>query len=117
VEGQNWVKARDAITKLKSSAPKTRPHEVRLLEARLLEGQGRNDAALAIYREILPAYVGLEALYRYGALLSRLGRSEEAREIFDKVVKNSKRFASTVEDEQRWVDAARQAIVNAVPQK
>jgi hypothetical protein len=117
VEGQNWTKAADAITRLKSSAPKLHPHDVRLLEARVLESKGQNDAALAIYRELVPAYVGLEVLYRYAAFLSRLGQHETARDIFNEVIKHSKRFASTVEDEQRWVDAARQAIANPTPGK
>jgi hypothetical protein len=32
--------------------------------------------------------------------------------MFDEVIKHSRRFASSIEDEQRWAAAARQAISN-----
>ncbi len=112
VENRNWDDASAALTRLKAEAPKTRPLDVRLLEARVLEGRGENDAALAAYRDLVPLYVGLEARYRYGKFLARLERHEAASHMFDEVIKHSKRFASSIEDEQRWVAAARQAIGN-----
>ncbi len=111
VEGGEGAKASQVIARLKAAAPKLRAPEVRLLEARVHEGRGEYDAALAIYREILPAFVGLEARYRYGRLLLRLGRQDAAMEMFNEVVKHAKRFASSIEEEERWAEAARQAIV------
>jgi hypothetical protein len=111
VEGGEWTRAMHAIGRLKAAAPKLRPLEARLLEARVHEGRGEYDAALAIYREILPAFVGLEARYRYGRLLLRLGKQEAAMEMFREVVKHARRFASSIEEEQQWAEAARQAIV------
>lgn len=110
VELGAWEKAAQAISQIQVEAPKTRPMEVRLLEARVLEGRGDNDAALAVYRDLVPQFVGLEARYRYGSFLARLGQHEAASHMFDEVVKHSKRFASSMEDEQRWASAARQAI-------
>jgi hypothetical protein len=110
VEGGDWAKATAAIARLKAAAPKLRPLEVRLLEARKHEGRGEYDAALAVYRELLPAFVGLEARYRYGRLLLRLGRQEAAMQMFDEVLKHAKRFASSIEEEEQWAQAARQAI-------
>jgi hypothetical protein len=111
VEGGAWAKGAAAIARLKAAAPKLRLQEIRLLEARIHEGRGEYDAALAIYREILPAFVGLEARYRYGRLLLRLGKHEAAMEMFNEVVKHAKRFASSIEEEEQWAEAARQAIV------
>ena len=113
VEAADWAKATEAIARLRAIDAKYRQHEVRLLEARVFEGKGENDAALAAYRELLPVFVGLEARYRYGALLSRLGQEQAALQIFNEVLTHSKRFASTIEDEQRWVAAAQQAIRGA----
>jgi hypothetical protein len=113
VEGREWGKASAALSRLKSEAPKTRPMEVRLLEARVLEGRGQTDAALAAMRELIPAFVGLEARYRYADLLMRLGKNEVAMEMFNEVLKHAKRFASSIEEEERWVSAARQAIRGA----
>ncbi|MGZ5118715.1 MAG: tetratricopeptide repeat protein [Burkholderiales bacterium] len=110
VEAANWSKARSAIGRLKIAAPKTRPLDVRVLEARLLEGTGQTDAALAVYRELIPGFVGLEARYRYGQLLSRLGQHEAAIQTLNEVITHSKRFASSVEDEHQWVAAARRAL-------
>ncbi len=110
VEAGDWSKAGAAIARLKTDAPKTRPLEVRLLEARLHQGRGETDAAIAIFRELVPVFVGLEARYRYGDLLSRLGRHEAATEMFNEVVKHSKRFASSLEEEERWASAAKRAI-------
>lgn len=76
----------------------------------MLQGRGDNDAALAVYRELLPVFVGLEARYRYGRLLLRLGRQEAAMEMFNEVLKRAKRFASSLEDEEQWAAAAREAI-------
>lgn len=110
VEQRDWDKAASALTRLKADAPRTRPLDARLLEARLLEGRGKNDAALAAYRELIPVFVGLEARYRYGAFLARLGQHEAASHMFNEVIKHATRFATSVEDEQRWELAARQAI-------
>jgi len=110
VEARLWDKASWTIARLKSDAPKVRPLETRLLEARVLEGRGQIDAALALYRELVPVFVGLEARFRYGSFLLRLGKHEAAMEIFNEVVKHAKRFSSPIADEERWASAARQAI-------
>ena len=110
VEARDWEKARWTIARLKSDAPKVRPLETRLLEARVLEGQGQIDAALALYRELIPIFVGLEARFRYGSFLLRLGKHEAAMEIFNELVRHAKRYASPIEEEERWASAAKQAI-------
>jgi hypothetical protein len=76
----------------------------------VLEGRGATDGALAAYRALIPVAVGLEARYRYGNFLSRLGQHEAALYMFNEVVTHSKRFASSIEDEQYWAQAAREAI-------
>ena len=114
VEGGDWPKAAHALERLKTHAPKTRPLDARLLEARLLEGRGETDAALSAYRAVLPAFVGLEARYRYGTLLMRLGMQDAGLEVMNDVLKHAKRFNSSLEEEQRWVDAAREAIKQPV---
>jgi len=110
IEAGDAPKAAEALSRLKAHAPRTRPLETRLLEARLLEARGETEAALAAYRELLPAFVGLEARYRYGRLLLRLGRHEAAMEVMNDVLKHARRFASSIEEEEQWVEAAREAI-------
>jgi hypothetical protein len=110
VEAGDWDKATAAIARLGADAAKLRPLERRLLEARVLEGRGENDAAIAVFRELVPAFVGLEARYRYGNLLLRLGKHEAAMEMFNDVVKHAKRLDSSIEEEEQWASAAKKAI-------
>jgi hypothetical protein len=110
VENRNWEKAAETIARLKTVAPKFRPLDVRLLEARVFEGQGRNDAALSVYQELVPIFVGLEARFRHASFLSQIGRQDEAMQAFGEVVNNPKRFASSLDDERYWADAARQSL-------
>jgi hypothetical protein len=113
VEGGNWEKASRALEQLKTKAPNQRPLEVRLLEARLFDGRGNTDAALAAYRDLIPLFVGQEARYRYGELLSRLGQHEAANQLFNEILKHAKRSASTIDEERQWIAAAKKAIVNS----
>lgn len=110
VEGADWPKADAAIAHLKQDAPKHRPLEVRLLEARVLEGRNQLDAALALYRDLIPQFVGQEARYRYGELLVKNGQHEAAIEVFNELLKQAKRVKSTVEGEERWVEGAKRAV-------
>ena len=113
IESADWDKAARALERLRNEAPKFRPHEVRLLEARLLEGRGDLDGALGMYRDLVPVFVGLEARFRYGSLLSRLGQHQAALQVFNEVLTHSRRYASSIEDEQRWAAAAQAEVSRA----
>jgi hypothetical protein len=110
VEGADWGKAEAAIAHLKEDAPKFRPLDVRLLEARILEGRSQTDAALAAYRDLIPQFVGQEARFRYGELLVKTGKNEAALEVFNELLKQAKRVKSTVEGEEQWVEGAKRAV-------
>jgi hypothetical protein len=109
-EGGNWVKAAETVTTLKRDLPSFRPYEVRLLDARVLEGQGNNDQALVAYRDLIPVFVGLEARYRYGELLAKLGQHEAANIMFNEVIKRARRNGVSLDEEQEWASGARRAI-------
>lgn len=110
IENGNWAKAAATIERLRVAAPKYRPQEVSLLEARLAQGHAQHDRAITLYRDLLPTYTGLEARYRYAAYLADLERHEPAIEAFEEILKHAKRFASSLEDEQQWVSAARRDL-------
>lgn len=109
VELRDWEKASRALAMIRQSAPKTRPLDVKLLEARVLEGRGENDAALVTYRDLIPEYVGLEARYRFAMFLAAIGHRDAAGHMFNEVIRHSTRFASSVDDEEQWAAAAREA--------
>jgi len=110
---ERWDAARSALDRLKIASPAHAANQnTRLFEARLLAGRGETDAAIAAFRALLPEFVGLEARYRYGELLLDLGQQQAATQMFDELIQHAKRFASSVDEEQQWVSAARRAIAN-----
>ena len=110
VEQGAWDDAADTVERLRRDHPCHKPNDTRLLHARVLEGRGETEAALAEYRELAPAFVGLEARCRYGELLERLERRDEARSVFDAAVTQAKRNASPVAAEVRWAKLARDRL-------
>jgi hypothetical protein len=110
VEQGAWDDAHDAVERLRRDHPCHKPNETRLLHARVLEGRGETESAAGEYRELVPAFVGLEARCRYGQLLERLGRRDEARAVFDAAVTQAKRNPSPIEAEARWAAVARDRL-------
>jgi hypothetical protein len=96
--------AEEVLKRLQKAHPKFRREEVQLLEARVLDALGETPAALAIYEGLREKFVGFEAKYRYGVLLKRLGRRNEADELLAQVAANMRRTA--LESEQEWVKLA-----------
>jgi hypothetical protein len=76
----------------------------------VLEATGEAGTALGEYRELIPAFVGLEARLRYGLLLERLGRVDAARAVFEEAVAAATRNASPIESETRWAKLARERL-------
>jgi hypothetical protein len=113
VNNQTYDQAREVLERLGRIDARYRPEEVRLLNARALEGQGRIDDALQEYRQLCEVYVGLEAKCRYGLLLKRLNMYEEANQVFGDVLVYARRFNLRVDAEQVWIDTARRSIAQA----
>jgi len=103
----NHRQAEEILARLSKAHPKFRRDEAQLLEARVLEAIGETTRALEIYEQLRDRYVGFEAKYRLAVLLQRQGREREADELFDFIIKNSRR--SALESEQEWVKLARKA--------
>lgn len=108
VEQGGFDDAAATLDRIVAVDAKFKPHELALLRARVLEGRGENDAALAAYREVVKAYVGFEARCRYAMLLERLGHGNQAAAAFEEVLAQAKRNPPGVEAEQAWVKLARQ---------
>ena len=114
VEQGAWEDAAEVVYRLRADHPCHRSNDVRLLHARVLEGRSEFAAALEEYRELVPAFVGLEARCRYGLLLEGMERGDEARAIFGDAVTQSSRTPSPVESEQRWAKLAREHAASRV---
>jgi hypothetical protein len=105
---EDFQGAHDTAVALRKSHPKFRGEDVRLTDARALEGLGRFDGALAEYRTLAETYVGEEGRWRYGALLVRMGRAAEAGEIFRRMLRNAERMPEQYREAQHeWLTLAR----------
>jgi hypothetical protein len=73
------------LERLRDANPDYDSAEGHLLYARSLEAQDRLAEALGEYEALAAYYPGQEARCRYGLLLQRIGRAEEARQVFEEV--------------------------------
>ena len=97
--------------RLRASHPAFRTSEVGLVIARALEGAHRLEEALSQYGVLAETYPGEEGRWRYGALLRRLGRANDAHEVFRRMLRNAERQPSHYRDAQKsWLDLARESI-------
>lgn len=90
VAAGDFGRARELLETLYRANPDTDSAETRLLYARSLEATDATEAALAAYAAAVETYPGAEARYRYGALLKRLGRTAEARQQFEEILRDDR---------------------------
>ena len=96
---------------LRHSHASFRGAEVRLVEAKALEGLGRVEDALAEYSVLADTYAGEEGRWRYGALLQRMGRGAEAGDIFRRMLRNADRMPEHYREAQHeWLALARERV-------
>ena len=107
-------KPEDALAvaqKLRVSHPTFRSAEVGLLVARALEAAHRLDEALAELKLLADTYPGEEGRWRYADLLSRMQRGAEAREVIERMLRNSARMPEHYREAQdEWLKLARAAL-------
>ncbi|MFZ0572145.1 MAG: tetratricopeptide repeat protein [Rhodomicrobium sp.] len=85
-----------------------RTQEAHLLLARALEATGCTDEALAEYEAVSRYYAGFEARSRYALLLLKLGRVQQARELFQEVVRASgARPVAITPSDREWIRIAK----------
>ena len=100
--------AYDTAQALRQSNASFRAPEVQLIAAKALEGGGQFDQALQEYRVLADTYAGEEGRWRYGALLLRMGRANDAAEVFRRMLRNADRMPEHYrEAQQEWLTLAR----------
>ena len=105
---EQYRDAYDTAQALRQSHASFRAPEVQLIAARALEGGGQFDQALADYRVLADTYAGEEGRWRYGALLLRMGRTNDAAEVFRRMLRNADRMPEHYrEAQQEWLTLAR----------
>lgn len=106
-----YAAARDTLDALRTANPGFKSSDGDLLYARCLEEQGDMDTALEAYQVLARSYPGEEGRYRYGRLLGRTRRVDEAREVFRAQLKQARAMPAYYRRKERpWLKAARQEL-------
>jgi hypothetical protein len=109
MEGRH-EEAFELLRRLRASHPGFRRADVGLLLACALEGANRLDEALAEFGVLADTYPGEEGRWRYGLLLKRLGRSDDARAVFQRMLRNAERQPQHYREAQHdWLKLARES--------
>ncbi len=109
-KADKYAETRDILDALIKTNPDFKSPDGHLLYARSLEALKETGKALDEYRVLAGYYPGLEAKCRYALMLKQAGRMDEARELFDDIVRNARSFGGFYKNEKQWVDAARREM-------
>jgi hypothetical protein len=103
--------AQASLDALQAADPQFSSADAHLLYARALELQGKDQEAVGEYQKLIRYYPGEEARTRMGLLLQKLGRRDEARALFEEVVRLLTGAPSRyVRQQKQWGDIARQNL-------
>jgi hypothetical protein len=104
---ERYAEARATLDALIKANPNYKSSDGHLLYARCLEELGETEAALAEYRVLADSYPGEEGRFRYGRLLVRHQRLDEARNVLQSQLKRAKLMPGYYRrKEQPWLKAA-----------
>jgi hypothetical protein len=84
--------ARALLEPLAAAHPDYYPQDVAILKARAADAAGDSETALHELEAMLDRSVGLEARFRYGEILARIGKTREAKAELKTVVNHARRF-------------------------
>lgn len=102
---------RKTLDALIAANPNFRSHDGHLLYARAVEDSGSIDEALHEYETLAQGYPGEEARVRYAQLLLRAARPQDARAVFEQVLRHAAASPKHYQREQRaWIDLARKGL-------
>jgi hypothetical protein len=94
---------------LQRADPNYSSADAHLLYARALEMQEKGNDALEEYRKLVRYYPGEEARARFGLLLKKLGRADEAKAVFQEILRLLDGAPSRYRRAQKeWGDVAKQ---------
>ena len=112
---ERYPDAKDIFVRLREVHPDFRHAEGHLLFARTLDNMGEDWNALREYKEVTDYYPGEEASCRYGLLLKKMGRRQEANEVFNKIILRSRirgqiRGHKNASRERQWIRTAQENV-------
>jgi hypothetical protein len=105
------AEARQTLDDLIEHNPDFKSPDGHLLYARALEGEGSMEKAAAEYEAIIKYYSGAEARYWYGMFLKRTGKQQQAREVFEQLLKDAQLATAHYRKTQKtWLDKAKREV-------
>ena len=103
--------ARGLLEDLAANHPDYYPQDVAILKARAADAAGDSETALQELAAMLDRSVGLETRFRYGEILARTGKREEARTELKSVVSHASRFRIGP-TERPWARKSRELLAS-----
>jgi hypothetical protein len=108
---EEYTGVRNTLDLLRDTWPEFQSPEGHMLYARAHEAMGEMDRALTEYAALAGYFRGEEARWRYGMLLLRMGREEEAEAQFQAVVQSVETGSRIYQKDQKvWYDMAKQQL-------
>ena len=108
---EDFAAARSSLERLAEHNPDFNSSEAQLLYARTLEAEDALEAAELVYAKLSPGYPGAEARLRYGLLLKRRGKAEEARRILKDLLDGARLGPPHYRKAQaEWLERARREM-------
>ncbi|MDQ7249493.1 tetratricopeptide repeat protein [Dongia sedimenti] len=103
--------ARTLLEQLAAADPDYYPQDVAILKARAADAAGDSETALRELAAMLDRSVGLEARFRYGEILARAGKTQQARTELKNVVTHARKFRIGP-TERPWARRSRQLLAS-----
>lgn len=108
---EDYPAVRATLDRLREAWPDFESPEGHMLYARSIEAMGEAERALVEYEALAGYFRGEEARCRYGMLLLRLGRTEEAEAQFRTIVESVESGSRIYrKDQKAWYDIAKQQL-------
>ncbi|HEY1991868.1 MAG TPA: tetratricopeptide repeat protein [Gammaproteobacteria bacterium] len=103
--------ARTTLEKLRAANPGLKAPDAQLLQARVLEKLGDVARADREYAAVVQAYGGMEAKCRYGLFLKQQARQDQARELFEDILRGAKHASGHSRRLNReWIGTAKREL-------
>jgi hypothetical protein len=108
---EDYAGVRATLDALREAWPDFQSPEGHMMYARAHEAMGELDRALMEYEALAGYFIGEEARWRYGMLLLRMGRQEEAEAQFHRIAQSVESGSRIYRKEQKaWYDLAKQQL-------
>jgi hypothetical protein len=109
----DFAGAQKTLDDLRAANPNWQSGDAHLLYARPLEGQGEDAAALSEYEAVAKYFAGEEAKCRLALFLQKVGRPDEARRVYETVVKSGERASKFQRQMQKeWYALAKRNVAS-----